>query len=193
MGATGKSTSQSSGAANAVTSKNATQQSQPMYKNANLDDAQAKHMVNELQRLSILNSQNVDNLVGSKDIKERWQNLSDAADRLAKYTQANNALPSLTSGYAADIMFEALPPGSVIDITNAKGDNYNGRYIKGVGNAIGKFSSFINPVVWTRLTDAQGRKLNYDDADRHKIGDDRWLSVANADRTTKLKIVRYGK
>ena len=193
MGATGKSTSQPSGATSVTTNQNATQQNPPIYKNSSLNDAQTSHIVKELQRLSLLNSQNVDNLVGSPDIKAIWQNLSDAADRLAKYTQANNALPTLTSGYAAGIMFEALPPGSVIDVTNASGDTYNGRYIKGVGNSSGTFSKVINPVVWTRLTDAQGKKLNYGDADRHKLSDTSWFSIANDEKTTRLKIVRYGK
>ena len=146
-------------------------------------------MDREFQRLSLLNSQNVDRLVGDAETKAYWQSLSDAADRLAKYTQTTKDIPKLTSGYAANIMFTALPVGSVIEVRNAFLDKNNGKWIKGITRSNGRG----NPVVWTHFEDSQGNKLSRTQGSANYVGEDNWNTrIVNDSNSTQLRIIRYG-
>ena len=156
-----------------------------------LNSADATRMGNEFQRIADVNADKVDTYLGSAIAKTYWQNLSDAASRLVDYVNTNNDGPRLTSGHAADVMFSALPSGSVIQITNAHSDSDNGTWIRGTStDSVGKGGS----AVWTHIADAQGNQIVRQGATNRYVSSDNWAKISGGldAKNTRLRLVKYG-
>lgn len=151
----------------------------------NVDNTAKTNMVKSFQQISDDFSNRLDmSKAATQNIRSEWQNIKDAADRLVKY----NNVPRLSSGYAADVIFQSLQTGSIISISNASSDRYNGQWIRGTDRN--------NNAVWTQIADASGNRLSRSNSSLSNTplnrGTDNFSTISNDKHTTNLRIMRFG-
>lgn len=105
--------------------------------------------------------------------------LVSAAQRLTQY----GGIPRLSSNFAAGVLWQSLPVGTVIDITGTNlPSKYDGRWILGNGK---------NALIWRHLTKADGSKADESVWSENSPG--QWMYLHDQDKGTTMRVVRLGK
>jgi len=138
----------------------------------------------QFQQLKDFYEQQVEDLrAAPKTVKDIWDEKAKAAQRLLTY----GAVPALSAGHAAEIIWEALPSGSVVEISGSGSGTNDGTWIK--GDTTLNRSGVEGRGIWTHLTLPDGTKANQG---MYRANDD-LPGMIQSNGKVQLRIKTFGK